>query len=439
MPGRRVLVLGSGGREHALALALARSASVAEVLVAPGNPGCHWTEHGQASGRVAPSGQRPIANLGPEAVVALAQSENIDLVVVGPEAPLCAGVVDALGQAGIAAFGPSKMAAQLEGSKVFMKRFASRHGIPTANYLVTEDIAEAEGYIDQHPAARVVKADGLAGGKGAIVTKTAEEAKAAARSMLIEGAFGEAGKRIVIEDKLPGAELSVHAISDGERLFVLPVARDHKRIGDGDQGPNTGGMGAFAPLAVAPEMLARIEEDVLQPTLDGMRAEGHPYRGVLYAGLMLDAEGRPQLLEHNVRFGDPETQVLFALIEGDVAALMHSAAQGKLELDHVEIRRDRHAIVVVLAAAGYPSSPRKGDAIEGLQDFAREQVQVFHAGIREQGDRLLTSGGRVAGVTATGDSASDARIRAYQAVDTLCFSGMQFRTDIATTASHEGK
>lgn len=406
----RVLVLGSGGREHALAWALSRTA---EVFVAPGNAGVA----GQAIGETNADAVR------------LAERLKVDLVVVGPESPLCAGVVDALHSAGVAAFGPSAAAAQLEGSKAFMKRFCSRHQIPTAPYLITSDIDEASRYIRAHEGDVVVKADGLAAGKGAIVTSSKEEALSAARAMLVDGAFGAAGQTIVVEDKLPGVEMSVHVVSDGERYLTLPVSRDHKRVQDGDRGPNTGGMGALAPIEVDATLMKRIEREVLEPTLDGMRADGAPYRGVLYAGLMIH-EGVPRLLEHNVRFGDPETQVLMSLLDGDVAALLSSAARGRLDTGAVRIA-DRHALVVVLAAEGYPDSPKKGDVIHGLDAAAALQdVTVFHAGTRREGDSVVTAGGRVLGVTAIGSSAEQARRRAYRACDAIHWRGMHYRRDI---------
>ena len=414
---RRVLVLGSGARENALAAALARSPSVTEVVVAPGNAG---------------SALR--ADVDPnsgEAVAALALREAIDLVVVGPEGPLCAGVVDALEARGVRVFGPTKSAAALEGSKAFLKRFATRHDIPTAAYAVTSDIAEAEAILRARGAPIVVKADGLCAGKGVVVASSIEEAIEAARSMLVEGRFGEAGKTIVIEECLVGEEASVHAISDGERLFVLPTARDHKRIGDGDRGPNTGGMGVVAPAPIlTPELLARVERTILRPTIDGMRAEGTPFRGVLFAGLMVTPAGDPMLLEHNVRFGDPECEAMMALLEGDVGALLASVADGALDATSVRVA-DRTAVVVILAAHGYPEAPRKGDAIAGLEAAgATEGVVVHHAGTALRDGAIVTAGGRVLAVTATGASVDDARSRAYRAADAITFEGKHMRRDI---------
>jgi phosphoribosylamine--glycine ligase len=428
--GRRALVLGGGGREHALAWALSRSPSVDQVVVAPGNAGTH----GGGSGGVAPIESVPIASLKPEPVLALARDRGIDLVVVGPEGPLCDGVVDALTEAGITAFGPSAAAAQLEGSKAFLKRFATRHDIPTAAYTIVTDYGAAEQAIDGSAGPVVVKADGLAGGKGAIVTSTAAEAKAAARSMLVDGAFGEAGRTVIVEERLTGLEMSVHVVTDGERMVVLPVSRDHKRVGDGDQGLNTGGMGAFAPVKVDSELMARIHRQVLGPTIDGMAADGMPYRGVLYAGVMIAPDGTPNLLEHNVRFGDPETQVLMPLLDGDVAELFASAATGSLDESAVSLPADRHVITVVLAAGGYPQSPRKGDVIQGLEQAAKlAGAHVFHAGTALKDGKLVTAGGRVLGVGASGSSASDARSTAYRACERISFDGMHYRRDIATT------
>ncbi len=413
-----MLVVGSGGRENALARALARSPGVRSVVVAPGNAGSER--------------RAELAALSPSAVVELARREAADLVVVGPEAPLCEGVVDALAEAGILAFGPRREAAALEGSKAFLKQFATRHGIPTAPYLVTSDFTEAEAFLRAQPAPMVVKADGLCAGKGVVVAATIDEAVLAAREMLVEGRFGDAGRRVVLEERIAGEEASVHAISDGERLLVLPPARDHKRVGDGDRGPNTGGMGVYAPASrVSPALSERIEREILRPTIDGMRAEGRPFRGVLFAGVMITPGGDPLLLEHNVRFGDPECEALMALLDGDVAGLLASAASGALEPDRVRVSPGRHAVVVILAAHGYPAAPRVGDPIRGLDAAAEVPgVLVHHAGTRLAGGQVVTAGGRVLAVTASGGSLAEARERAYEATGRIAFDGMHYRRDI---------
>ncbi|MBI4957239.1 MAG: phosphoribosylamine--glycine ligase, partial [Myxococcales bacterium] len=362
---------------------------------------------------------------------AVARAARADLVVVGPEAPLCAGTVDALAADGIAAFGPSRAAAALEGSKVFLKRFVERHKIPTAAFLATSDFAEAERYIRGRGRDVVVKADGLCAGKGVVVPSSPDEACAAAHAMLVERRFGDAGASIVIEDRLAGVELSVHAICDGERLFVLPVARDHKRVGDGDRGPNTGGMGAVAPVAVDAALTERIATRVLAPTLAGMRQEGRPFRGVLFAGLMVDAAGEPWLLEHNVRFGDPETQALLALCEGDLAELLAGAARGALDPSAVRVVPGRCSVALVLASRGYPERPETGAPIEGLEAAAAiPETTVLHAGTAEEDGRIVTSGGRVLTVTSTAESPAEARARAYRAAECIRFEGMHYRRDI---------
>ncbi|MEJ7733175.1 MAG: phosphoribosylamine--glycine ligase [Polyangiaceae bacterium] len=429
---QRILVLGSGARESALALALARSPSVAEVLVAPGNAG---TSRGARSGdALAPILRQPIPSLSAEAAVETATLVGADLVVVGPEAPLVAGVADALAAAGIPVFGPSAAAAALEGSKAFLKRFAARHGIPTAAFDVVTDVAAADAAIARRPRGAVVTADGLCAGKGVVVASSAEQARAAARAMLDGSAFGDAGRTVIIEDLLPGVEASVHAISDGRDLFVLPAARDHKRVGEGDTGPNTGGMGAFAPAPLPPALLERVEREILRPTIDGMRADGTPFAGVLFAGLMIAADGTPMLLEHNVRFGDPECEVLMALLDGDVAAMLASVARGRLDRSAVSVAPARAAVAVVLASAGYPESPRSGDAITGLEVAGeRTGVVVHHAGTAERGADVVTAGGRVLTVTAVGADFAEARGRAYQAAADIAFAGMHFRRDIGAT------
>ncbi|MRG94378.1 phosphoribosylamine--glycine ligase [Polyangium spumosum] len=424
-------MLGSGAREHALARALARSSTTAEVLVAPGNAGT-VSEGGEGT---APIHNASIARLEAAPVVELARRESVDLVVVGPEGPLCAGVSDALEAAGIAVFGPSAEAARLEGSKAFMKQFAARHRIPTADFAIVTDMAGAEAEIRRRGAPVVVKADGLCAGKGVVVAQTEAEAIEAARAMLVERRFGDAGSVVVIEEALVGEEASVLAVTDGSALFVLPVARDHKRVFDGDQGPNTGGMGVFAPSPhVGPELLARVEREILRPTIDGMRADGRPLRGVLFAGLMITPAGEPMLLEHNVRFGDPECEALVALLDGDLAAMCASVASGELDPTAVRVAPARSAVVVVLAAAGYPAAPRAGDVIRGLDAAAEVPgVAVFHAGTKRTAEGIVTAGGRVLAVTAVGASIAEARERAYEAARRISFAGVHFRTDIGAS------
>ena len=423
-------MLGSGAREHALGRALSRSASVGEVIIAPGNAGTVEARAGAAPIRRS----APPAGLEPASIVELAQRERADLVVVGPEAPLVTGAVDALEAAGIAAFGPRREAAVLEGSKAFLKRFATRYGIPTAPYAIATTFAEAEAAIRRRGAPIVIKADGLCAGKGVIVAETAAEALAAARAMLVEKRFGEAGATVVIEDVIPGVEASVLAVSDGERLLVLPAARDHKRALDDDEGPNTGGMGAFAPVSdglLTRDLVARIERTILRPTIEGMAAEGRAFRGVLFAGVMITPTGEPFLLEHNVRFGDPECEAILALIDGDVGELLASAARGALDPTVVSIPPGRHALALVLAAAGYPEQPRTGDVITGIERAERvEGVRVYHAGTAPWKDEIVTAGGRVLAVTATGSSLAEARARAYHAAGEIHYEGMHYRRDI---------
>jgi phosphoribosylamine---glycine ligase len=413
--GRKILVVGGGGREHALAARLAVCPGVSDVVVCPGNAGT-------TGGGMRQSGLEPL-----QAARELAP----DLVVVGPDALVCAGLVDRMTEAGWLAYGPSAAAAQLEGSKAFMKAFAVRWGIRTARYVEVRQLGELDGALSSFSTPPVVKASGLCAGKGVIVAESFEEARQSARAMLAGDSFGEAGSVVVLEERLYGQEVSVHAICDGTRGLILPAITDHKRIFEGDRGPNTGGMGTVGPAPVVDEALKqRIQIEIVDRVLHGMNAEGTPFRGTLFAGLMIQPDGEPVLIEINVRFGDPETQVLMNLVEGDFATLLASAARGKLDDSAVSIAK-RAGVCVVLAAAGYPSSPRTGDVISGLDVVQGSAVRVYHAGTRrdEQG-RIVTAGGRVLGVVATAATLSAARADAYRACEAIAFEGIQMRRDI---------
>jgi phosphoribosylamine--glycine ligase len=420
----RVLVLGSGGREHALCWAVSRSPAVDTVVCAPGSDGIG------RDARVVP------VDIGDNrAVVDLAKREGADLVVVGPEDPLVRGVADALAEAGIAVFGPSAAAARLEGSKAFAKAFMARHGIPTAGCAVFEDADAAERHVRAHGGPIVVKADGLAAGKGVFVCDGPEPALAAIRELMRERRFGAAGARVLLEERLEGEELSFYAICDGERVAALGAAQDHKRALDGDRGENTGGMGAYSPVPGADARLERaILERVVRPAVSGMRAEGHPYRGVLFCGLMLVA-GEPHVIEFNVRFGDPETQALLPRLESDLVPLLDQAARGRLPEGGADVRLGDPALCVVMASAGYPRSHTSGQEIEGLDEAERvEGVKLFHSGTARERGRWWTRGGRVLGVSARAPSLAAARERAYAAVERIRFEGARFRRDIGARA-----
>src|SRR5574340_1170293 len=423
----KLLVIGSGGREHALAWKLAQSPRVSQVLVAPGNGGT-----AQEDGLV----NVPFTDI-PALIEFVRGDTDIGFTVVGPEAPLAAGVVDAFLAAGLKIFGPTQAAAQLESSKDFAKQFMARHGIPTAACGTFTDTAEAHAYIDAHGAPIVVKADGLAAGKGVVVAATAAEAHAAVGAMLAGSTLGEAGHRVVIEKCLIGEEASFIVMVDGEHVLALASSQDHKRLQDGDQGPNTGGMGAYSPApVVTPELHARIMREVIQPTVEGMAADGIRYTGFLYAGIMVGADGVPRVLEFNCRMGDPETQPIMMRLKSDLVAVVEAAISGRL--DQIEVEWDRRtALAVVLAAAGYPDAPQRG-AVIGPLPAAAEDLHVFHAGTAAQDGRTVT-GGRVLAVTALGDSVRMAQKRAYDAVAGIHFDGMQYRRDIGWRALDRNK
>lgn len=418
----RILVLGSGGREHAITWALAQSPQRPELFIAPGNPGT------AALGTDVPIRATDAANLRK-----LVREEGIELVVIGPEQPLVEGVADVLRAEGARVVGPSAAAARLEGSKAFAKAFMQRHSIPTAAYrsFSAEQLDEALAYIDQHPEPLVVKASGLAAGKGAIVCAKREEARRALRWMMEEGGLGKAGSKVVIEAFLEGEEASVFALTDGRDYVLLAPAQDHKRIGEGDTGPNTGGMGAYAPTPVVTDfVLKRVAREIVEPVLAGMADEGHPYQGVLYCGLMITSEG-PKVVEFNCRLGDPEAQVVLPVAEVDWVEVFDRVASGQVAGLKVPAVR-RTAACVVLASEGYPGSYQKGLPVEGLAAAeALPEVMVFHAGThRAEDGRLLTAGGRVLSVTAVADTLAAAIRRAYEAVEVIHFQGKYFRRDI---------
>lgn len=422
-----VLIIGSGGREHALAWKAAQSDNVKKVFVAPGNAGS------------ALEAKVENVSIGVEAVdelVAFAKDNNVELTIVGPEAPLVIGVVDSFTNAGLKCFGPTKGAAQLEGSKAFTKDFLARHKIPTAAYQNFTDIEPAKAYVRDMGTPIVIKADGLAAGKGVIIAQTEAEADAAIDDMLAGNKFGDAGHRVVIEEFLQGEEASFIVMVDGKNILPLASSQDHKARDNGDKGPNTGGMGAYSPApVVTAEMHDRIMEQVIVPTVEGMAAEGHPYTGFLYAGVMIDSDGVPKVLEYNCRFGDPETQPIMSRLNSDLVELCLTAIDGKLDTATADWD-PRAAIGVVMAAGGYPESYPKGDVISGLDAVNDINTigKVFHAGTAEKDGNIVTSGGRVLCVVALGDSVTEAQKKAYQAVDKITWDKVYYRTDIGHRA-----
>ena len=418
----KILVVGSGGREHALAWKLAQSKRIQMVMVAPGNGGTALDPR-----------LKNVAITDPAELADFAQKEGVALTVVGPEAPLAAGIVDLFRERDMKIFGPTQQAAQLESSKDFAKAFMHRHAIPTAKYQTFTDAAAAHQYIEQNGAPIVIKADGLAAGKGVVVAMTLDEAHAAIDMMLSDNRFGDAGARVVIEEFLEGEEASFIVMVDGKNILPLATSQDHKRLLDKDEGPNTGGMGAYSPAPiVTPQLHARVMREIIQPTVKGMEKDGIPYTGFLYAGLMIDAQGNPKTLEFNCRMGDPETQPIMSRLKTDLVTVMEHAVNGTL--DTIELEWDRRtALGVVMAAGGYPDSPKKGDIISGIPAETADSV-TFHAGTTMDNAELKTSGGRVLCVVGLGDSVRVAQKHAYEAVDQIRFDGMQFRRDIGWRA-----
>ena len=421
----KILIVGNGGREHALAWKVKQSAKVEKVFVAPGNAGTAL----EASVENVAIAVDDIAGL-----LAFAQQQAIDLTIIGPEIPLVLGIVDSFQQAGLACFGPSAQAAQLEGSKTFCKDFMIRHHIPTASYQSFTDQQQAIAYIEQHGAPIVVKADGLAAGKGVIVAQTEAEAIAAVEDMLSGNGFGEAGHRVVIEEFLQGEEASFIVIADGQHALPMATSQDHKARDNGDKGPNTGGMGAYSPAPiVTPEIHQRVMRDIIEPTLKGMAADGLPYTGFLYAGLMITPDGNIKVLEYNCRFGDPETQPIMMRLKSDLVELCFAALAGNLDTIHTDWD-ERVALGVVLAAGGYPDAYQSGAIISGLPAVDDENSKVFHAGTKQVGDDIVTAGGRVLCACALGDDIQTAQKNAYTLANKIDWNGIYYRTDIGFKA-----
>ncbi|MEP7704759.1 phosphoribosylamine--glycine ligase [Paraglaciecola sp. 25GB23A] len=419
-----VLIIGGGGREHALGWKVAQSDKVKHVFIAPGNAGTAL-EAGLSNVNIA------VEDI--QGLVEFAQQKHIELTIVGPEVPLVLGVVDAFQAAGLAIFGPTQAAAQLEGSKAFTKDFLARHAIPSADYQNFTEVEPALAYVRGKGAPIVIKADGLAAGKGVIVAMTLAEAEDAIRDMLAGNAFGEAGSRVVIEEFLDGEEASFIVMVDGKNVLAFATSQDHKRVGNGDSGPNTGGMGAYSPApVVSPEIHQRVMEQVIYPTVKGMAAEGNTYVGFLYAGLMIMADGTPKVIEYNCRFGDPETQPIMMRLQSDLVVLIEHALAGSLDKATAEFD-PRPAVGVVLAAGGYPGSYAKGDIISGLS-LGNSDAKVFHAGTKDIDGQVTTNGGRVLCATALGNSVTEAQRNAYELVKHISWNGMFYRDDIAYRA-----
>ena len=422
--GKRVLVIGQGGREHALVWKLAQSPSVAKIYAAPGNPGI---------ARLAECVDISVNDI--DQLLQLARDREIDLTVVGPEAPLMEGIVDRFNREGLLIFGPTAAAARIEGSKIFTKELLQKYHIPTASFRVCENMDQARAYIRacaDKGLSVVVKADGLAAGKGVVVARNQEEALQAVHDMLEAGTFGEAGRKVVVEECLQGEEVSLFVLADGRHHLSLCSAQDHKRIFDNDEGPNTGGMGAYTyPTVYTPELHRQVEDTIIKPVLRAMEAEGYPYQGVLYAGLMITTRG-PMVLEFNARFGDPEAQVVLPMIKGDLVPLLEGAARGSLDQLAVEMEPGT-CVGVVLASGGYPGGFEKGKVISGL-DRLDEDTLVFHAGTREENGSLLTNGGRVLTVVGRGNTIGQALDRVYREVEKIHFDKMHFRRDIGFRA-----
>jgi len=418
----KILVVGSGGREHALAWKLAQSERIQTVYVAPGNGGTALDDR-----------LKNIAITDPQELAQFAADEHIALTVVGPETPLAAGIVNIFRNQGLKIFGPTKEAAQLESSKDFAKSFMQRHAIPTAEYQTFSEVNAAHDYINQKGAPIVIKADGLAAGKGVVVAMSLDEAHQAVDMMLSDNKLGDAGARVVIEEFLAGEEASFIVMVDGKNILPLATSQDHKRLQDNDEGPNTGGMGAYSPAPiVTPALHARVMREIIQPTVQGMAKDGIPFSGFLYAGLMIDDKGNPKTLEFNCRMGDPETQPIMARLKTDLVGVMEHAVNGTL--DTIELEWDRRtALGVVMAAAGYPDAPRKGDVISGIPAENADSV-TFHAGTALNNEQLTTTGGRVLCVVGLGDSVKVAQKQAYQVLDQIHFDGAQFRRDIGWRA-----